>query len=93
MYHGAGYRKLGKKSNHRMAMFANATNSLIEHGRIETTLPKAKDLRARLPTPPPPTDRPQTLPHPQERPPIKLTLIHPAPTHPARTQPKWTHLD
>ena len=45
MYHGAGYRKLGKKSTHRMAMFANMTNSLIEHERIETTLPKAKDLR------------------------------------------------
>lgn len=45
MYHGAGYRKLGKKSTHRMAMFANAANSLIEHERIETTLPKAKDLR------------------------------------------------
>jgi large subunit ribosomal protein L17 len=45
MYHGAGYRKLGKKTNHRLAMFANATNSLIEHGRIETTLPKAKELR------------------------------------------------
>jgi large subunit ribosomal protein L17 len=26
-------------------MFANATNSLIEHGRIQTTLPKAKELR------------------------------------------------
>jgi large subunit ribosomal protein L17 len=26
-------------------MFANAANSLIEHGRIETTLPKAKELR------------------------------------------------
>jgi large subunit ribosomal protein L17 len=45
MYHGAGYRKLGKKTQHRLAMFANATNSLIEHGRIETTLPKAKELR------------------------------------------------
>lgn len=45
MYHGAGYRKLGKKSVHRMAMFANMASSLIEHGRIETTLPKAKDLR------------------------------------------------
>lgn len=45
MYHGAGYRKLGKKSTHRMAMFANMANSLIEHERIETTLPKAKDLR------------------------------------------------
>lgn len=45
MYHGAGYRKLGKKTPHRMAMFANAANSLIKHERIETTLPKAKDLR------------------------------------------------
>jgi large subunit ribosomal protein L17 len=45
MYHGAGYRKLGKKTPHRLAMFANAANSLIEHGRIETTLPKAKELR------------------------------------------------
>ncbi len=45
MYHGAGYRKLGKKSVHRMAMFANMSNSLIEHERIQTTLPKAKDLR------------------------------------------------
>jgi len=45
MYHGAGYRKLGKKSTHRMAMFANAANSLFDHERIETTLPKAKDLR------------------------------------------------
>lgn len=45
MYHGAGYRKLGKKTAHRMAMFANAANSLIEHERIRTTLPKAKELR------------------------------------------------
>jgi len=45
MYHGIGYRKLGKKTPHRMAMFANAATSLIEHERIETTLPKAKDLR------------------------------------------------
>lgn len=45
MYHGAGYRKLGKKTAHRLAMFANGANSLIEHGRIETTLPKAKELR------------------------------------------------
>jgi large subunit ribosomal protein L17 len=45
MYHGTGYRKLGKKTPHRLAMFANAANSLIEHERIETTLPKAKELR------------------------------------------------
>jgi len=45
MYHGVGYRKLGKKTRHRMAMFANAASSLIQHERIETTLPKAKELR------------------------------------------------
>ena len=45
MYHGVGYRKLGKKTQHRLAMFANAANSLIQHERIETTLPKAKELR------------------------------------------------
>lgn len=45
MYHGAGYRKLGKKTNHRLAMFSNMANSLIEHERIETTLPKAKEIR------------------------------------------------
>jgi large subunit ribosomal protein L17 len=45
MYHGVGYRKLGKKTPHRLAMFANAANSLIQHERIETTLPKAKELR------------------------------------------------
>jgi len=45
MYHGAGYRKLGKKSAHRMAMFANMATSLIENERIETTVPKAKELR------------------------------------------------
>jgi len=28
-----------------MAMFANAASSLIQHERIETTLPKAKELR------------------------------------------------
>jgi len=45
MYHGAGYRKLGKKTAHRMAMFSNMANSLIEHERIKTTLPKAKEIR------------------------------------------------
>jgi len=45
MYHGVGYRKLGKKTPHRLSMFANAASSLIQHERIETTLPKAKELR------------------------------------------------
>lgn len=45
MYHGVGYRKLGRKTQHRLAMFSNMANSLIEHERIQTTLPKAKELR------------------------------------------------
>jgi large subunit ribosomal protein L17 len=37
--------KLNRTSSHRRCMFANMLKSLIEHGRIETTLPKAKELR------------------------------------------------
>lgn len=45
MYHGIGHRKLGKKTQHRLAMFSNMATSLIMHERIQTTMPKAKDLR------------------------------------------------
>ncbi|MFT7623030.1 MAG: large subunit ribosomal protein L17 [Myxococcota bacterium] len=38
-------RKLNRTSSHRKAMFRNMVTSLLEHGRIETTLPKAKELR------------------------------------------------
>ena len=38
-------RKLGKTSAHRNAMLRNLAISLIEHGCIKTTLPKAKELR------------------------------------------------
>jgi len=38
-------RKLGRDSAHRKAMYANLTASLIEHGRIRTTLAKAKEVR------------------------------------------------
>lgn len=44
MHHVQG-RKLGRKSAHRRAMMANIAASLIRHERIETTLPKAKELR------------------------------------------------
>ena len=37
--------KLGRTAEHRKAMFANQVCSLIEHGRIKTTLAKAKALR------------------------------------------------
>ena len=45
MRHGNSGRKLGKRSDHRKAMFANMAASLIKHEQIVTTLPKAKDLR------------------------------------------------
>ena len=45
MNHGKVYRKLGKKPEHRKAMFANMAQALIKHEQIVTTLPKAKDLR------------------------------------------------
>lgn len=37
--------KLNRTSSHRRCMFANMLKSLIENGRIQTTVPKAKALR------------------------------------------------
>lgn len=45
MRHHNGLRKLNRTSSHRLAMFRNLTNSLLEHEIIKTTLPKAKELR------------------------------------------------
>lgn len=45
MRHRVANRKLGRKSAHRKAMFANMVSSLVIHERIETTLPKAKELK------------------------------------------------
>lgn len=38
-------RRFGRTSSHRKAMFQNMMISIIEHGLIKTTLPKAKDFR------------------------------------------------
>ena len=46
MRHKHGYRKLGRTSAHRKALLKNLSISLTKHERIETTLPKAKELRA-----------------------------------------------
>ena len=46
MRHRHGYRKLGRTSAHRAALLKNLSISLIEHGKIETTVPKAKELRS-----------------------------------------------
>jgi large subunit ribosomal protein L17 len=46
MRHRHGYRKLGRTSAHREALLTNLSISLFEHGKIETTLIKAKELRS-----------------------------------------------
>jgi len=45
MRHGMSYRKLNRSGSHRKAMFANMAVALLKHEQIQTTLPKAKDLR------------------------------------------------
>ncbi|MCL4189116.1 MAG: 50S ribosomal protein L17 [Rhodobacteraceae bacterium] len=45
MRHARGYRRLNRTHEHRKALFANLSGSLIEHEQIRTTLPKAKELR------------------------------------------------
>jgi len=45
MRHGNGLRKLNRTSSHRAAMFRNMAVSLLKHEEINTTLPKAKELR------------------------------------------------
>jgi large subunit ribosomal protein L17 len=45
MRHRVGHRKLGRVTEHRIAMLRNQATALIRHERIETTVPKAKELR------------------------------------------------
>lgn len=45
MRHRQSNRKLNRTTSHRLAMFRNMCNSLIQHEAIKTTLPKAKELR------------------------------------------------
>jgi large subunit ribosomal protein L17 len=45
MEHRVGYRKLQRTTAHRLAMLRNMVTSLIEHERITTTIPKAKEAR------------------------------------------------
>ncbi len=45
MRHNRKGRKLGRTTSHRLSMFRNQLASLVEHQRITTTLPKAKDLK------------------------------------------------
>lgn len=45
MRHLRNFKKLGRTSEHRLAMHRNLAQNLIEHGEIRTTVPKARDLR------------------------------------------------
>ena len=39
------HRKIGSDSAHRRAILRNMTTSVLAHGTVETTLPKAKEVR------------------------------------------------
>lgn len=45
MKHGINGRKFGRDTNQRKALLRGLATSLITHGRIVTTLPKAKDIK------------------------------------------------
>ncbi len=45
MRHHRSGKKLGRDSAHRKALYSNLTGSLIEYGRIKTTVAKAKAVR------------------------------------------------
>lgn len=45
MRHKKAGRRLGRTTSHRKAMVRNMVTSLLEHERIVTTVPKAKELR------------------------------------------------
>jgi large subunit ribosomal protein L17 len=43
--HGDKVKKLGRTTQHRLALMRNLVTALFEHERIRTTLPKAKECR------------------------------------------------
>ena len=45
MRHQRAGKKLGRDAAHRKALYANLTGSLIVHGRVKTTVAKAKAVR------------------------------------------------
>jgi len=45
MRHKRKGRKLGRTTAHRDAMLSNMVTSLFQHEKIETTVPKSKELR------------------------------------------------
>ena len=45
MRHRNANRKLSRNTSHRRALLRNLVTSFLEHGRLMTTLPKAKEVR------------------------------------------------
>jgi large subunit ribosomal protein L17 len=45
MRHARRGRKLGREAQHRNLMLGTMAGQVIQHGRIKTTAPKAKELR------------------------------------------------
>jgi large subunit ribosomal protein L17 len=45
MRHKVAHRKLGRVTEHRIALLRNQATALLRHERIETTVPKAKELK------------------------------------------------
>ena len=45
MRHHRKGKKLGRDASHRKALYSNLAGALIEHGRIKTTIAKAKAVR------------------------------------------------
>ena len=45
MRHRRAGKKLGRDSAHRRALYSNLAGALIEHGRIKTTVAKAKAVK------------------------------------------------
>ena len=45
MRHRVAHRKLGRVTEHRIALLRNQAQMLLRHERIQTTVPKAKSLR------------------------------------------------
>ena len=43
--HNVAHRKLGRVTEHRIALLRNQATALLRHDRIQTTMPKAKELR------------------------------------------------
>jgi large subunit ribosomal protein L17 len=45
MRHRVAHRKLGRVTEHRLSMLRNLATALLQHEHIETTVPRAKELR------------------------------------------------